>query len=153
MTLLPLSRTFQCSRTCGKGIQQRHVNCRHEDGQYLDEEQCSLEEKPQNTQTCKFRSCRKKQRRWKKQKWSEVRWPNYLTTSSDKMSSHLLNMYKLFLLPFVAKENCSSWEISFQDDITFLILTLRNEVYSKSSDEKKSRLCVVWRDNIVGELI
>ncbi|XP_071816221.1 A disintegrin and metalloproteinase with thrombospondin motifs 9-like isoform X2 [Apostichopus japonicus] len=66
------SGTWQdCSRTCGKGIQQRHVNCRHEDGQYLDQEQCSLEEKPQNTQTCKFRSCRKKQRRWKKQKWSE----------------------------------------------------------------------------------
>lgn len=61
-----------CSSTCGRGVQHRRVNCRHEDGQYLSEEECSMEEKPPNTQQCKIRSCKRKQRRWKKQRWSEV---------------------------------------------------------------------------------
>ncbi|KAJ8046666.1 A disintegrin and metalloproteinase with thrombospondin motifs 9 [Holothuria leucospilota] len=61
----------ECSKSCGKGVKQRTVLCRHEDGQYISDDYCGQEEKPDTRQSCKIRSCRRKQRRWKKERWSQ----------------------------------------------------------------------------------
>ena len=51
-------RVFQCSTSCGEGVQQREVRCvREEDMEQVTDGYCDTEPKPVTRRTCKTQPC------------------------------------------------------------------------------------------------
>lgn len=59
---------LQCSATCGSGKKQRAVNCQDNNGNKVNESQCSHLTKPESVDSCMLKPCGD----WRYGVWSDV---------------------------------------------------------------------------------
>lgn len=62
---------FQCSASCGDGIQRREVSCRFRDRRSPLESSCSQRSRPASTQSCRLADCPPRYR-WREGDWQSV---------------------------------------------------------------------------------
>lgn len=72
---------FQCSASCGDGVQQREVFCQVGDQRIPEESGCSRRSRPPSSQSCRVAGCPSRYR------WREADWQRVSRASPDKESA------------------------------------------------------------------
>lgn len=82
---------FQCSTTCGAGVQQRRVVCRLGHGEIVPNELCLQEKRPRSARRCQDKPCFDYM--WKTGPWQNVRADSCCGSCLFDRFSHAISLY------------------------------------------------------------